>query len=397
MDFALTDHQREFKLRFDRLCGERIAPRAGEVDRTGIVPKESWTELAEAGYLALFHAPQWGGCSADGITQGLAMESLARACASTFWSVSISTLLCGKMLSELCGPVQHERWLKPIVAGRVTGCFAATEDAAGSDPGSYRTTLFETKDGLRLRGEKSRISNAGTADVAVVLARRGDPGGAALCYVVVDLSRRGVQRRELPKLGLHGMSWGTLRFDDVAIAADDVIVDASVEKTLHVVEWGQLLQTWCAIGLASAALAVCREYVTSRLAFGRPIAHLELVHSRLADMHAELEAARLLALEVSWIKGEGRVARDLVFMAKIYATEMAVRVTDLAMRTFGGWGYSRERPIERLHRDSLANIPAGLPTDRLRELLACAMVGVDPWVYEPFDWLGPAGLRLDGE
>lgn len=397
MNFSLTDPQRAFKLGFDRLCRERIAPRAAEVDRSGAIPTESWTDLAGAGYLALFHAPGWGGSGADGVTQGLAMESLARACASTFWSVSISTLLCGKMLSELCRPAHHERWLKPIVAGKKTGCFAATENAAGSDPGSYRTTLVETRDGLRLFGEKSRISNACTADVAVVLARRGDPTGPGLCYVVLDLTRRGVERRELPKLGLQGMSWGALRFDEVEIAADDVIVDASLEKTLQTVEWGQLLQTWCAIGLASAALDACRDHVTSRLAFGRPVAHLELVHSRLADMHADLEAARLFALEVSWVKGEGRVAREAVLMAKIYATEMAVRVADLAMRTFGGWGYSREQPIERLYRDSLANIPAGLPTDRLRELLACAMVGADPWAYEPFDWLGPAGLRLDGK
>jgi len=394
MNFSLTDPQREFRRRFERVCADRIAPRAGEVDRSGVISRESWAELAAAGYLALFHAPQWGGSGADGVTQGLAMESLARACASTFWSVSVSTLLCGKLLSELCGPVHHERWLKPIVSGLKTGCFAATEDAAGSDPGSYRTTLVETRDGLRLRGEKSRVSNAGTADVAVVLARRGDPTGAALCYVVVDLSARGVQRRELAKLGLHGMSWGALRFDEVEIDAGDVIVDASLEKTLQTVEWGQLLQTWCAVGLASAALAACREYVTSRVAFGRPLAHLELVHARLADMHADIEAARLLALEVSWVKGEGRAAREVVLMAKIFATEMAVRVADLAMRTFGGWGYSRERPIERLYRDSLANVPAGLPTDRLRELLACAMVGVDPWAYEPFAWLGPAGLRL---
>ena len=118
------------------------------------------------------------------------------------------------------------------------------------------------------------------------------------------------------------------------------------------------------------------------------------MHSRLAQIRAEIDAARLLAFEAAWLKGQGRAARDLVVMAKIYATEMSVRTADAAMRTLGGWGYSKDHAVERLYRDSLANVPAGLPTDRLRELLACPMVGVDAWAYEPFDWLTPAGLRI---
>jgi alkylation response protein AidB-like acyl-CoA dehydrogenase len=300
------------------------------------------------------------------------------------------------MLAELCGPAHHARWLRPLLAGEKVGCFAATEAGAGSDPGSYRATVRQTPGGLRLSGEKSRISNASTADVAVVLARHGDPTGPALCYVVVDLHRPGVHRRELPKLGLSAMSWGQLVFEDVAIEPGDVIVNASMEKTLQTVEWGQLMQAFCGIGIAEAAFEACRDHLSERHAFGRPLAHLELLHTRLADMRADLDAARLLALEVSWLKGQGQSARELVLVAKIHATEMAVRVADQAMRSFGGWGYSADYPVERLYRDSLANVPAGLPTDRLRELLACAMLGEDPWTYAPFDWLDAAGLRLDG-
>lgn len=387
--FSLTDAQRDSQAHFDAICRAHIAPRASDVDRTGEVPRESWRVLADAGYLRRFHAP-----NGDGITQGLAMESLARACASTFWTVSISAVLCGKLLSELCGPAHQRDWLEPILAGEKIGAFAATEEGAGSDPASYRTTLRQTKDGLRLCGEKSRISNACTADVAVVLARRDSPTNPALCYVVVDLRRPGVRRQELPKLGLQAMSWGTIGFDDVAIAPADVIVDASIERTLQVVEWGQLMQAWCGIGIAQSALDAARAHARTRVAFGRPLAHLELVHGRLAEMQVAIDAARLLTLEVSWLKGQGRAARELVLLAKIEATEMAVRVADQAMRIFGGWGFSRRFPVERHYRDSLANVPAGLPTDRLRELVACSMLGVDPWAYAPFDWLEPAGLRL---
>ena len=396
MNLIPSHAQLDVKDRFDRLCQERIAPRAREADRRCAIPAESWKDLADGGYLGLFHPREWGGSAADGITQALAMESLARACASTFWAVSISAVLCGKILCDLCEPEHRQKGLRPIVAGKKIGCFAATEQGAGSDPGSYRTTIRRTAEGYRLSGEKSRVSNATAADVAVVLARRDASDGGGLAYVVVDLRRRGIRAKEQPKLGLSAMSWGAIEFDDVEIPYGDVIVDASMDKTLQSVEWGQLLQTWCAVGLAQASLDACLDYALQRHAFGRPIAHLQVVHARLADMRAEIDAARLLAMEASWLRGQGRSAREPVLMAKIYATEMAVRVADHAMRTFAGWGFSKDHVVERLYRDSLANVPAGLPTDRLRELLACSMVGVDPWRYEPFDWLTPAGLRIDG-
>jgi alkylation response protein AidB-like acyl-CoA dehydrogenase len=365
--------------RFVRACQD-IAARAAQADRTAILPAANWDDLIAAGYLGLPHEPD-----VDGMGLALAMDQLARACASTFWAASISTLLCGKLLSDVCTPLHRSRWLEPIVAGRAIGCFAATEHAAGSDPGSYRTTLRRDGDGHRLVGAKSRISNASVADVAIVLARLDTPTSPALCYVVVDLAKPGIRRGELAKLGLQAMSWGTLEFDEVAIDPQDVIVDASIEATLRVVEWGQLLQAWCAIGGAEAALAACRDHALQRCAFGRPIAHLGVVHDRLATMRIELDGARLLALEATSLRAAGRPARELVMMAKIHTTELAVRITELAMRTFGGWGYAKDHPIERLHRDSLANVPAGLPNDRLRELLVCPLLGVDPWAYAPFE------------
>lgn len=380
MNSEPNESQSALRHRFARAY-EGIAARAKQADQGGVLPPANWQDLIDSGYLGLFHGPQWGGSAADGISLALAMEQLARACASTFWIASISTLLCGKMLGDLCTAEHRRRWLEPIIAGRAIGCFAATEHGAGSDPSSYRTTLRRGPDGFRLVGEKSRISNAGIADVAIVLARLDEATSPALCYVVVDLRRPGIRRQELAKLGLNAMSWGTLSFDEVAIDPEDVIVDASIDATLRAVEWGQLLQVWCAIGLAETAIEACRDHALQRHAFGRPIARLGLVRDRLATMRIELDGVRLLALEATWLRGQDRPAREPVMMAKIAATELAVRITDAAMRTFGGWGYAKDCVIERLHRDSLANVPAGLPTDRLRELLVCPLLGVDPWVY----------------
>jgi alkylation response protein AidB-like acyl-CoA dehydrogenase len=241
---------------------------------------------------------------------------------------------------------------------------------------------------------KSRISNASTADVAVVLARIEDGGHTGLCYAVVDLKRRGISREELPHVGLKAMSWGSLCFEGVELEEHEVIRGASVERTLITVEWGQLMQAWSSIGLASAALEACSDHMKRREAFGRPIAHLPVLQARLAGMRAEIDAARLLTTEVSRLKARGLAAREAVLIAKIHATEMAVRCADDAMRTLGGWGFSPRYPVERIYRDSLANVPAGLPTDRLREMLGCTLVGVSPWSYEPATWLAEAGLSL---
>jgi alkylation response protein AidB-like acyl-CoA dehydrogenase len=379
---------------FSRICQERIAARARAADRTASVPRDSWRDLVDGGYLRLFHARRWGGSEADGLTQALAMESLAQACAGTFWAASISTVLCGKLLHDVAGPAAQARWLPAIVAGDSLGCFAATERGAGSDPASYHTTVRRHGRGYRLSGVKTRISNACTADVAVVLARREAADSPALCYAVVDLRRPGISRCELPTSGLRAMSWGTIEFADVELDEECVVLDASIERTLRSVEWGQLIQTMSAVGLAGAAIDLCREFVRQRCAFGRPIAHLQVVHARLADMQAELDAARLLAFEVARRKAEGQAVGEDVMMAKIYATEMAVRVSELALRNLGGSGHDSDLAVERLHRDSLANVPAGLPNDRLRELLVCPQVGVDPWRYPAFDWLTPAGLML---
>jgi len=356
MNDHLTAAQQDFQRRFDALCQGSVAPRAIAVDQRGSIERQRWKELADAGYLGLFHPPYWGGSGADGLTQALAMESLAKACASTFWAVSASTILCGKMLFNLCRSEHQWRWLRPILTGACIGSFAASEHGAGSDPGSYRTTLKRTARGLRLTGEKARISNATTADVAVVLARSQSTDSAAapgLCYVVVDLRLPGITRRELPKLGLRGMSWGTIAFDDVKIAEQDVIVGASIEKTLVTVEWGQLIQIWSSIGLAEASLAACQAYVRERQAFGRPIGHLEVVHGRLADMRVEIDAARLLVWRASWM-GRTQVPFTQAegSMSKLKAGEVATWVTERAIQILGGNGYTREFPVERMHRDA---------------------------------------------
>lgn len=392
----LSPIEQEYAERFAALCRERVAPRAAQADRTGTLPRESLEELRAAGFFALFHPPEAGGTGASGALLGEVMEHLGRACASTLWTTTISTALCGKILWNLCRPAHHQRWLAPIVRGELTGCFAASERGSGNDPGSYQTTLHRTDRGFRLTGEKCRVANAPIAEVAVVLARTTGPG-SGLGYAVVDLRQPGVRRTKLEPAGLRAMPWGVLQFDELELPEEDVILDATMERTLRSVEWGQLIQSCCALGVAQAALDASVAYTRERTAFGRPIMHLEVVRERLARMHVDLAGARALTRQAAGILATGRSAAEVVMMAKIHATEMGVRVTEAALRTFAGWGFQAGSLVERLHRDSLGNVPAGLTTDRLRELLMCPALGLSPWEYEPASWLTSGGFALDPE
>ncbi|GAC1569961.1 MAG: acyl-CoA dehydrogenase [Polyangiales bacterium] len=399
MDYALSADQRSFKIEFERFCEERIRPRARETDRAGAVPQESWDDLVKTGFLGFFHPPELGGSSLEPIKQAIALESLAKACASTFWTATISSLLCGKLLYSLCRPKHHQQWLRPIITGAKKGCFALLERGAGSDPGSLRTTLYPDGDIYRLKGEKWRISNGMVADVAVVVARDpswalGAPAGRGLAYVVVDLNQPGIQREPIEHVGLRGMSWAKISFDEIPVSTDDVMFNADMEKTLPSIEWGQLIMSFCALGVSEAAYDVAVKFCKDRSSFGRSLSHMQVGHSRVADMRTEIDAARLLAYEAVWSKVGGRAAQEIVMMTKVYATEMGVRVADAAMRILAGWAFSKIYDVERLYRDSLGNLPGGLTSDRLRELIACPIVGVDPWLYEPLDWLAPSALTL---
>lgn len=399
MDDLLTEPQRQFKSRFEAFCEDRIAPHAREADRTGKLPEENWNALVEEGFFALFHPKSLGGSNADGVTIGIAMEALGKACASTLWTTTISTAVCGKLLCALAGRDHNERWVQPLLRGEKIGCIAGAEDHAASDqrPKCFQTAIRKSGDGYRLNGHKFVISNGSIADVGLVLGRlegaSSQDGG--LAFAVVDLRLPGVTATPVsPLMGMRAMPCGGFEFDDVKLSDSDVIFGVAPDDIARAVEWGQLMQCFCSIGLAREALEVSIAFSQKHVAYERPIAHLPTIHGRLADMYMEIDAARLLGMNAATVMAQNRMAGPLVQTAKIKATEMGVQVADAAMRIFAGRGYSTDFVIERIYRDAIGNVPPGLTPDRLRELMMCKEFGVNPWQYDPFDWLAPAGLTL---
>lgn len=357
-----------------RFCAEEVRPAAREADLAGQVGASVWSGIRERGYLELFHrlpAPELPD----------AMNALAEACASTYWQATISSALCGRMFAELGEPALRERWIPGLASGAFLGCFAATERGSGSDPASYSTRLDRRPGGWELSGEKTRVSNAPEAAVGAVLCNAFDARGESLglALAAVDLRSSKVARTRYGSLGLRAMGWGGLAFSSVPLGEDDVILGATMARTLRVVEWGQVIQAVCALGLARAALTAAESFVSRRPSFGRPLGEHELVRHHLDGARDEVAAAALLVRDVAAEKARGQVVGERVLIAKIFTTETAVRACQAAMRVCGGWGYSTELDVERLLRDAYGNIPAGLPNDRLRELLVAVRLGVDPW------------------
>jgi alkylation response protein AidB-like acyl-CoA dehydrogenase len=376
-----------------------IASRAAETDATGAIPARNWRELADSGYQRLFHPEALGGTGADSAEQVAAMEALARACPSTYWSATVSALLCAKLIAAYGDPVAHGPLLRSLLSGQRLAAFGVVETSAGSDAGTYRTTVRPAGppgSGFAVSGEKSRITNAPDADLAVVLARRErGPGdeGPDWCLAFVDLHQAGVHRYAIPHMGLRGMPWGGIVFTDAAVAEADVVA-VPLDELSEGMTWGWLLVAVAAIGIAESALAASVSHARERVSFGRPLAHMEGVQAQIALSRAEIDAARLLAGRAAAERTAGRSARSLIAMLKIYATEMAVGVTERAVQIHGASGVTGGHEVERLYRDAQMNVIGAFASNRLRELVA-EHLGLGPAVYAPFDWVRSAGLALD--
>ncbi len=376
MDYGTSPAHEAFADRFRAFCADCIAPRAAAVDRAGTLPPETWADLAEIGFLGLYHEARWGGSAedADWLTRALAEEILAGACASTFLSAGASTGLFGGPVARFGTEAQQARWLPGIVGGTLKGCFGLTEPDAGSDAAGIRARAVRADGGWVLSGEKGLITNAPEADAAVVLAVT-DPeaGHAGVTMFVVDLDRAGVSRSApYRKLGLRGSPTGGLTFDEVRLSDADVLgtPGAGFLQAMQTLEDGRISMAHFGIGLIEAALAASLAYADARKAFGKSIGRFQAVHFKLADMKVLLDGARLTARKAAWLRATGEPAAELASIAKTFATEGACTATDLAVQIHGGWGYTDDFPVERLFRDARLG-PIGEGTSEIqRELIA---------------------------
>jgi alkylation response protein AidB-like acyl-CoA dehydrogenase len=332
-----------------------VTPIVADLDATERFPAEVYDELARAGLFGVTVPARFGGGGGRAVDYLWVMEGLGHGYASIADQVGLVELV-GSLLARLGTGAQRDRYLTPLLRARLRCAYALTEPAAGSDLRAVATRAVPDGDGWRLSGEKVYIHNAPVADVALVLARTGDAG---LSTFLVDLDRDGVSRpyRE-HKMGQRASQVGGLRFEDVRLAPDALLgevghgfayVSAALAK-------GRLGIAGLSLGVARSAIEAAMVHAGSRVAFGRPIGAHEAIGFRLADAVVEYRAATLLAVTAAQALDSagvdtGAAAVDCS-MAKLYASEHALRAADLAVQVFGGAGYIRGGVAERVYRDA---------------------------------------------
>lgn len=355
MDLELTETQ-ALVVRTARDYAERvIRPAAAEFDRNADLPREILQGLAELGLMGINIPAALGGAEAGVVAYSLAMTEIARACASTAVTMSVTNMVA-EIIARFGSDAQRERYLPRLCSGEYAcGSFALSEPEAGSDPGSMRTTAERTAEGWILRGQKQWITGGAEAGVLVVWARTGGPGTRGLSAFLVEGGTPGFKPgKPEDKLGLRASHTVPITLEDCRVPADALLGSEGegFKIAMMALDGGRIGIASQSIGISTAALEAGVEYARQRKQFGHAIGDYQAIQWMIADSRTELDAARLLALRAAYLKESGQAFSAEAAMAKVYASEAAVRITNRMVQLHGGYGYVRDFPAERHLRDA---------------------------------------------
>lgn len=338
---------------------EKIEPYAAEWDRTKHFARDVIDELGRLGFLGMTTPEEYDGMGLDTLTYLLALEEIAAADASIAVSMGIHNAIPATMLVKHGTAAQRERWLKPMARGEILAGFALSEADAGSDAASLAAQAVRDGDSWVLNGAKAWASNAGTADLMMIMvrtdaagARRGAKG---ISTFIVPTGTKGYRAgKPEDKMGLRASNTATIALDDLRLPADALLGEEGMGfvYAMEGLDAGRLGIAIQAVGIARRALEHSIKYCAERRQFGQPIADFQGVQFKLADMATRTEAARALAHRAAARKDSGEDASAFASMAKLFASETAMWVTTQAIQLFGGYGYMRDFPVEKLFRDA---------------------------------------------
>jgi butyryl-CoA dehydrogenase len=355
MDFALSDDQREIQALAREVAKEKIEPHAADWDREHRFPRELFTELAELGLMGVCIPEAYGGAGADFLSYVLVLEELSRADAGVGVTVAVHTSAVSLPLLTFGTDEQRSRFVPPLARGETLGAFALTEPEAGSDAGSLRTSARPDGDGWRISGSKQWITNGSHAGTFLLFARTDadTPGPKGVSAFVLDADHVRITRTE-EKLGLNSSVTNDLVVEDASVSRDRLLHEEGkgFEVAMTTLDGGRIGIAAQALGIAQAAYDVARAYALERRQFGKRIADFQAIQWKLADMATEIDAARLLVYRAAWLKQEGRPHGEEGAKAKLFASETARRQTGEAIQILGGYGYTKEFPVERYYRDA---------------------------------------------
>jgi alkylation response protein AidB-like acyl-CoA dehydrogenase len=356
MNFDLTEDQRILRDSVREFCAREIVPRARGWDEREEFPAEIVPKLAEMNLLGMTLPEELGGAGMSLHDYTLVIEELARADGSVCLTVASHNSLCAGHIRLAGNEAQKRRWLPPLARGEVLGAWGLTEPGSGSDAAAARTTAVRKGDRWVLNGAKTFITQGTVAGTYVILASTTpEKKQRGLTAFVVEKGTPGFRTgKKIEKMGLNASDTAELILEDVEVPDDHRLgeIDSGFSDTLKILERGRIGIAAMAVGLGRGALEEAVGYAKQRVQFGVPIAHHQAIQLMLADMATQLDAARLLVWRGAWLQDRGTRTPLESSIAKLYAAQIAMRACDAAIQIHGGYGYTREFPVERYLRDA---------------------------------------------
>jgi butyryl-CoA dehydrogenase len=356
MDFSLTKQQEMVRTTLRRFAETEVQPLAADVDAQERFPNETVEKMARTGILGIPYPKKYGGAGGDYVSYAIAVEELSRVCATTGVIVSAHISLGSAPIYYYGTEEQKQKYLVPMAKGEKLGAFGLTEPNAGTDSAAQQTVAIRDGDNYVLEGTKVFITNGGEADIYIIFAMTDkSKGNRGISAFIVESSTPGfsIGKKE-EKLGIRGSATTELIFRDCIIPKENLLGEENrgFGIAMHTLDGGRIGIASQALGIAQGAFDETIKYMKERVQFGKPIAAFQGLQWMVADMYTQIEAARLLVYNAATIKNTGARVSQQAAMAKLYAAETAMDVTTKCVQLHGGYGYTRDYPLERMMRDA---------------------------------------------
>ena len=380
MFFDLPDDHRLLQQTVREFADQEVAPVAEELDRTKSFPYELVAKMGELGWMGIPFPEEVGGAGGDALGYALAVEELTRVDSSVAITMCAHTSLGTQPVYLFGSEEQKARLLPDLCAGRRLGAFGLTEPEAGSDAGNVRTRAVPDGGGWVVNGAKQFITNAGTSisGHVAITARTGDAADPdEISNLIVERGTPGYEQGEpYRKMGWNASDTRPLTFTDCVVPEENLLGPRGqgFKQFLHILDIGRIGVAAMGVGLAQGALDQALAYAKERRAFGRPISKFQAIQGKLADLSAEIEAARLLTYKAAWLKDQGRNFTLTAAQAKLKTGRLAVRATEEAVQVHGGYGYIEEYPVCRFYRDAKI-LTIGEGTDEVQQMVIARSLG----------------------
>lgn len=356
MNFELTEDQQQIKFSVREFAESEIKPHVMEWDEIQHFPTELWSKLAEVGLTGVIFPEEYGGAGMGYIEYATIIEEVARVDGSIGLSVAAHNSLCSNHIFMFGNEEQKKKYLVPLAQGKHIGAWGLTEAQAGSDASGTRTTAVKQNGGWIVNGSKNFITHAISADSCVAVAATDkSQGNRGITAFVFEKGMKGFSpAKKENKLGMRASETASVVFEDCYIDDAQRLGNEGEGflQAMQVLDGGRISIAALSVGIAQGAYESAVKYAKERQQFGKPIAEFQAIQFKLADMLTQIEAARLLTLQAAYLKDVGKKVTKESAMAKLYASEVAVKVSEEAVQIHGGYGYTKDYPAEKYWRDS---------------------------------------------